>query len=90
MESESGATSRSTTARLRGVRWLRVVLLLVAFVTVVLAVAVVVTLRMDLGPSLARLVEQQASARISRPVHIGALSLVCSNDRPKRWRSAAS
>ena len=75
MESESGATSRSTTARLRGVRWLRVVLLLVASVTVVLAVAVVVTLRMDLGPSLARLVEQQASARISRPVHIGALSL---------------
>jgi TamB, inner membrane protein subunit of TAM complex len=44
-------------------------------VVVLLAAAIVTTLTIDLGPGLRGLAERQASQRIKRPVHIGALRL---------------
>ena len=40
-----------------------------------LVIAVFVSLRIDLGPSLRALAERQASRQIERPVHIGRLMI---------------
>ncbi|MSO56417.1 MAG: hypothetical protein EXQ55_05775 [Acidobacteria bacterium] len=47
----------------------------VAIVAVALAVAIVTTLTVDLGPSLRALTEGQGSRLIQRPMHIGRLSV---------------
>lgn len=47
----------------------------VAFTLVLLAVAVFVTLRIDLGPSLRALAEREGSNALKRPIHIGGLSI---------------
>src|SRR3954463_1012928 len=62
-------------SRLRSLRFLRYVGVGLASVVAMLAVAIVVSLRIDLGPSLRALAERQASNQLKRPVHIGGLSI---------------
>src|SRR4030095_10290660 len=47
----------------------------VSIFAVVLAVAIVSTLTVDLGPGLRALAEREGSSRIHRPMHIGTLSI---------------
>src|SRR3954471_18888160 len=47
----------------------------VAAFAIVLAVAIVTTLTVDLGPGLRGLAEREGSRRLQRPIHIGALSI---------------
>src|SRR4051812_37000107 len=47
----------------------------VSIFAMVLAVAIVTTLAIDLGPGLRGLAEREGSRRIQRPMHIGALSV---------------
>src|SRR5436853_4905831 len=46
-----------------------------------LAVCIVTTLTVDLGPALRALAEREGSRRIERPMHIGALSVRLFNGR---------
>src|SRR5580765_1567924 len=62
-------------SRLRSLRFLRYVGIGLASVLAILAIAVFVSLRIDLGPSLRALAERQGSSQLKRPVHIGALSI---------------
>jgi hypothetical protein len=41
---------------------------------VLLAIAIFVTLRIDLGPSIRALAEREGSKQIQRPLHVGRLS----------------
>ena len=56
-------------------RAVRSVGLAVAIVGVLLAVAIVATVTVDLGPGVRGLAERAASKRIERPLHIGRLSI---------------
>lgn len=56
----------------RGARLFRVVLMIVAGL---LAVSVVSTLTIDLGPALRQIAEREGSKYIERPMHIGRLSV---------------
>src|SRR5262245_16269091 len=47
----------------------------VAIVAAALAVAIVTTLTVDLGPGLRALAEREGSRRIQRPMHIGSLGV---------------
>jgi hypothetical protein len=47
----------------------------VAVLATTLAVAIVATLTLDLGPSLRRLAEREGSKRVGRPMHIGTLGV---------------
>src|SRR5581483_3089649 len=47
----------------------------VVILAAALAVAIVSTLTLDLGPSLRALAEREGSKRIERPMHIGRLSV---------------
>jgi translocation-and-assembly-module (TAM) inner membrane subunit TamB-like protein len=61
--------------RLRRSRLLRYAGLGLSMVATVLAVSVVVSMTMDLGPSLREVAEQQGSKYIERPIHIGSLRI---------------
>lgn len=54
---------------------LRYVGISLASTVAILVVALVVSLRIDLGPSIRALAERQASAQAKRPIHIGGLSI---------------
>jgi TamB, inner membrane protein subunit of TAM complex len=60
---------------LRAHKAVRYLALAATIAAVLLSAAIVTTLTIDLGPSLRTLAERQASERIKRPVHIGALKL---------------
>jgi hypothetical protein len=47
----------------------------VSIFAMALAVAIVTTLTVDLGPSLRGIAEREGSCRIERPMHIGSLSI---------------
>src|SRR5436305_7503904 len=47
----------------------------VVVAAIVLAVAIVTTLSVDLGPGLRGIAEREGSRRIQRPMHIGTLSI---------------
>src|SRR5215212_11868906 len=47
----------------------------VAIAAAVIAVAIVTTITVDLGPGLRALAEREGSRRIKRPMHIGELSV---------------
>jgi hypothetical protein len=62
-------------SRLRTLKFLRYVGIGVASTVAILAIAVFVSLRVDLGPSLRALAEREASNQLRRPVHIGGLAI---------------
>ena len=62
-------------SRLRNLKILRYVGIGLAGVLAILAIAIFVSLRVDLGPSLRALAERQGSNQLKRPVHIGGLSI---------------
>src|SRR4051812_37659964 len=62
-------------SRLRSLTFLRYLGIGLASVLAILVVAVFVSLRIDLGPSLRALAERQGSNQLKRPVHIGGLSV---------------
>jgi hypothetical protein len=53
----------------------------VVIIAAALAVAIVTTLTVDLGPALRALAEREGSRRIERPMHIGSLSVRLFNGR---------
>jgi len=62
-------------SRQRALRILRYVAIGLASTVTILAVAIFVTLRIDLGPSIRALAERQGSNALKRPIHIGGLSI---------------
>ena len=62
-------------ARLRSHMLTRLVGRVMAVAAVLLAVSVVSTLTIDLGPSVRQLAEREGGARIERPIHIGRLGI---------------
>lgn len=62
-------------SRPRLLKVLRYLGIAVASSVVILAVAVFITLRIDLGPSIRVLAEREGSKQIQRPLHIGRLSI---------------
>ncbi len=65
----------SLLSRLRSLRFLRYVGIAVATTIAILAIAIFVSLRIDLGPSIRELAERQGANQIKRPIHIGGLSI---------------
>jgi hypothetical protein len=65
----------SVLSRLRRLRFLRHVAIAATSTIVILAIAIFVSLRIDLGPSLRALAERQGSTQLRRPIHIGGLSI---------------
>jgi len=59
----------------RSLKFLRYVGIGLASVLAMLAIAIFVSLRIDLGPSLRALAERQATNQLKRPVHIGGLTV---------------
>ncbi|HUR34616.1 MAG TPA: translocation/assembly module TamB domain-containing protein [Vicinamibacterales bacterium] len=62
-------------SRLRRIRVLRYAAVGLAATFAILAIAIVVSLRIDLGPSLRALAEREGSNQLRRPIHIGGLSI---------------
>lgn len=61
--------------RIRAHRVTRYASRAVGFAAIVLAVAVVTTLTVDLGPAVRQLAEREGERRIARPVHIGRIGI---------------
>ncbi len=68
-------------SRQRALKVVRYVGIGLASTLALLAIAIFVTLRIDLGPSLRGLAERQGSTQLQRPIHIGGLSLRVANGR---------
>ncbi|MGE3955867.1 MAG: translocation/assembly module TamB domain-containing protein [Vicinamibacterales bacterium] len=68
-------------SRQRALKVLRYVGISLASTIAILAIAIVVTLRIDLGPSIRALAERQGSTQLRRPIHIGGLSIRIANGR---------
>jgi hypothetical protein len=62
-------------SRLRRSRLQRYVAIGVGITIVLLVIAVFVSLRIDLGPSVRALAEREGSSQLRRPIHIGRLSI---------------
>ena len=62
-------------SRRRIVAFFKYVGIAVMLTVAMLAIAVFVSLRIDLGPSLRALAERQGSSQLRRPIHIGSLML---------------
>jgi hypothetical protein len=65
----------SLISRYRLLRLLRYIAIGVTITVVLLAIAVFVSLRIDLGPTLRARAEQAGSSQLKRPIHIGGLSI---------------
>lgn len=62
-------------SRLRSSRIVRYFTIGLGFILAILVIAVVVSLRIDLGPSVRALAEREGSNQLRRPIHIGGLSI---------------
>lgn len=67
--------------RQRALKLLRYAGIGLASTIAILAIAIFVTLRIDLGPSIRALAERQGSSQLKRPIHIGGLSIRVANGR---------
>jgi hypothetical protein len=62
-------------SRLRKARLVRHLAIALGIVVAILVIAVFVSLRIDLGPSVRALAEREGSSQLGRPIHIGGLSI---------------